>query len=126
MKTDTSRCEVTDAADGDEPIDAELIQDSTESVLTMRLDSSIRADIELKTSTVVGYLNLLMLKDLGADTDALVRQMFDKAYELLDLKKRPRADTPIFAAFFYMREVAGLTRRFLWIHTQRSATDGAR
>ncbi|MFE9024570.1 hypothetical protein ACFYNL_39315 [Streptomyces sp. NPDC007808] len=125
MKTETSRFDVTDAVDGDEAIDVELIADSTDSILAMRMDSSTRADIDLKTTAVFGYLNQLLQEGLGADTDELVRQMFNKAYKLLDLKKRPKADTPVFAAFFYMREVAGLARRFLWIYSQRSGTGAA-
>lgn len=39
VKTETSRSEVTDAVDGEELIDVEMIQDSTESILGMRLDT---------------------------------------------------------------------------------------
>ncbi|MEW2291786.1 hypothetical protein ABZ719_03625 [Streptomyces sp. NPDC006743] len=124
MKTETSRFEVTAPTEGGVPIDIELIQDSTDVALSARLGTSTRADIDAKTPALIGHLQLLLGEELGAD-DELVMQQFRKAYSLLDLKNRPSAEAPTFTAYFFMREVADLTRRLLWIYTQRSGTGAA-
>lgn len=122
MQTETSRFEVTGAEDGDEPFEVELITDSTEAALAMRLGTSTREDIDAKTPILVGHLQRLLTEELGADEDEIVRHQFQKAYRLLDLKNRPTGDAPTFTTYCFMREVASLTRRLLWIYTQRSGT----
>lgn len=125
MKIQTSRFEVTRDQDDDAPIDVELIQDSTDAALALSLGATTREAVDARTPTLIGHLRLLMGEELGADTDHLVRQLFDKAYRVLDLTRRPTPETPTFAAYFFMREVATLTRHFLWIYTRRSGTGAA-
>jgi hypothetical protein len=125
VKTETSRFVVTRAEDGEESIDVELITDSTEAALAMRLGTSTRVDIDARTPVLIGHLQSLLAKDLGADEDEMVRNQLQKAYRVLDLKNRPTEDAPTFTAYFFMREIADLTRRLLWIYTQRSGTGAA-
>ncbi|MGW5130919.1 hypothetical protein [Streptomyces sp. NPDC004135] len=120
MKTETSRFEVVEAEDGDLPIDVELISDATESALALRLGTTTREDIDAKTPALVGHLQMLLGEELGANEDVLVMDLFRKAYTVLDLKNRPTQHAPAFAAFIFMREVADLTRRLLWIYTEPS------
>jgi hypothetical protein len=125
VKTETSRFEVTESAEDGVPIDVELIQDSTDAALAMRLGTSTRKDVDARTPVLLGHLGVLLAEDLGADEDELVREQFRKAYELLDLKRRPSEDATTFTTYFFMREVADVTRRLLWIYIQRSGTGAA-
>ncbi|WP_256220651.1 hypothetical protein [Streptomyces sp. CC53] len=102
------------------PVDVELIGDSTDAALLMELGTTTRDQIDLKTPILTGHLQLLVSEDLGADEDEAVRKLFRQAYALLDLSRRPSQDAPTFVAYFYMREVATLTRRFLWVYSQRN------
>lgn len=104
------------------PIDVELISDSTDAALKMELSTSTREAIDARTIVLIGQLNLLLGEELGADKDPAVVDAFRKAYQLLELSKRPSRQTPSFSAFFYMRDVAGLTRRLLWVYQK---TNGA-
>ncbi|WP_435284344.1 hypothetical protein [Streptomyces koelreuteriae] len=125
MKTETSRLEATRATEDGVSIDVALIKDRTDAALSARMGTSTRDEIDAKTPMLIGHLNILLGEELGADEDDLVMQQFHKAYKLLDLKNRPTPEAPTFAAYFYMREVADLTRRLLWIYTQRSGTGAA-
>ncbi|AWI33232.1 hypothetical protein DDW44_27500 [Streptomyces tirandamycinicus] len=104
------------------PIDVELIGDSTETALVMQLGTSTREDVNTRTPILIGHLQQLLAEELGADKDETVRRLFHEAYRLLDLKTRPAPDATTFAAYMFMGEVASLTRRFLWVYTQRSRT----
>ncbi|NUK43181.1 hypothetical protein HRW13_20430 [Streptomyces lunaelactis] len=104
------------------PVDAEGIGDSTDAALVLALATTTREEIDAKTPVLIGHLQLLLGEELGADEDPTVRELFHKAYAVLDLKNRPTPDTPAFSAFIFMREVASLTRRLLWVYTQRSGT----
>ncbi|MFD5163067.1 hypothetical protein ACFWMJ_34275 [Streptomyces hawaiiensis] len=57
---------------------------------------------------------------MGADEDPEVRPLIRKGYTLVDPKNRPTDRTPSFGAFLYLRDVALLTRRLLWIYTERN------
>lgn len=107
------------------PIDVELIGDSTETALVMKLGTSTRDDIINRTPILIGHLQLFLAEELGADEDEMVRHLFHEAYRLLDLKSRPAPDATTFAAYMFMRDVASLTRQFLRVYTQRSGTGGA-
>ncbi|WP_406126111.1 hypothetical protein [Streptomyces sp. NBC_00989] len=102
------------------PIDVELISDITDGVLKMELSTSTREDIDFKTTRVVGLLSLLLAEDLGADDDGEVMDLFRQAYKLLELTNRPGRQAPSFTAFFFMRDVANLTRRLLWVYVERN------
>jgi hypothetical protein len=101
------------------PVDVETIAESTEAVLSMQMATSTRKDMDASLPEIVGHLNLLLGEDLGADEDEDVRELFRKGYRLIDLQNRPTAETPSFGVFIYLRDVADITRRLLWIYTQR-------
>ncbi|WP_405646486.1 hypothetical protein [Streptomyces sp. NBC_00019] len=102
------------------PIDVELISDIADGVLKMELSTSTREDIDFKTTRVVGLLSLLLAEDLGADDDDEVMDLFRQAYKLLELTNRPGRQALSFTAFFFMRDVANLTRRLLWVYVERN------
>lgn len=120
MTTMTSRDAASKAQSCDDSIDVQQIEDSTEAALIMPLGASTREDIDTKTATLVGELNLLLSKGLGADDDPAVRDLCRRAYRLLEPSERPTKETPAFSAFFYMRDVASLTRRLLWVYAEGS------
>ncbi|MFF4952812.1 hypothetical protein [Streptomyces chattanoogensis] len=103
----------------DLPIDVELVEDSTNSTLLMQLATSTREAIESKTPILVSHLQLLLVEELGADEDPEVREMFSKAYKLLDLRSRPTNETTTFGVFFFNRDLALLARQLLWVYSQR-------
>lgn len=98
-----------------QPIDTELIADSTDVALRMKLGTSTRESIDIRTTAVIEQLNRLLGVDLGADEDPDIRNLVRRANKLLELSARPTKETPAFSAFFYMRDVASLTRRLLWV-----------
>ncbi|BBC36270.1 uncharacterized protein SGFS_075640 [Streptomyces graminofaciens] len=101
------------------PVDVETISESTDAVLAMQMATSTRKDMDRSLPEIIGHLNLLLGEDLGADEDEDVRELFRTGYRLLDLQNRPTAETPSFGAFIYLRDAADITRRLLWIYTQR-------
>ncbi|MEU9882566.1 hypothetical protein [Streptomyces phaeochromogenes] len=101
------------------PVAVETISESTEAALSMQMATSTRKDMDASLPEIVGHLNLLLGEDLGADEDEDVRELFRKGYRLIDLQNRPTAETPSFGVFIYLRDVADITRRLLWIYTQR-------
>ncbi|WP_307840176.1 hypothetical protein [Streptomyces sp. G44] len=113
--------ETSNASSIDGPaIDDELIRDSTDSALAMQLGTTTRGEIDARTPALIGHLERLLVADLGADSDDVVEELYRRAYKLLDLRHRPTPDTPAFTAYFFMRDVAGLARRLLWVYSQRS------
>ncbi|WP_260326255.1 hypothetical protein [Streptomyces sp. TLI_185] len=102
------------------PIDVEGISDVTDGVLKMDLSTSTREDIDFKTTRVVGLLSLLLAEDLGANNDDEVMGLFRQAYKLLELTSRPGRQTASFTAYFFMRDVASLSRRLLWVYVERN------
>jgi hypothetical protein len=104
-------------------IDIELISDSTETALSMQQGTSTRVEIDAATTRIIGHLRLLLSEDLGADKDPTVAELFSKSYHLLDLTRRPTEKTPAFGAFIYLRDVASLTRRLLWVYAQGVGAD---
>ncbi|MFE6098992.1 hypothetical protein ACFVQ4_03415 [Streptomyces laurentii] len=102
------------------PVDIEEISSRTDSVLAMRMDTSTREDIDGVTPAVVRHLNVLLGEDLGADKDPQVRLLVRKGRTLIDYRERPTESTPTFGAWLYLRDTAALTRRLLWIYTERN------
>ncbi|MFI5617477.1 hypothetical protein [Streptomyces sp. NPDC051567] len=105
------------------PIDVEEISSRTDVALTMRMDSTLRADIYRVTPAIVRHLNVLLDQNLGADEDTEVRALVRKGRDLLNPANRPTADAPAFGAFIYLRDAALLTRRLLWVYVQRNELD---
>ncbi|WP_328370329.1 hypothetical protein OG828_44535 [Streptomyces sp. NBC_00457] len=101
-------------------VDAELMAHCTDAALRMQLGTSTREDIDTRTTLVIKHLNQLLAQELGADEDSDVRDLFRQAYRLLDLTSRPTKETAAFNAFVYMRDVANVARRLLWIYTEPS------
>jgi hypothetical protein len=101
-------------------IDAELIADSTDAALQMDLSTSTREDINARTAVVIKQLGLLLGQELGTDVDPNVRALYRQAYRLLELSERPTKETPVFHTFFFMRDVASLTRRLLWVYAEEN------
>ncbi|MFF1447475.1 hypothetical protein ACFVYF_04850 [Streptomyces sp. NPDC058274] len=101
------------------PVAVETISESTEAALSMQMATSTCKDMDASLPEIVGHLNLLLGEDLGADEDEDVRELFRKGYRLIDLQNRPTAETPSFGVFIYLRDVADITRRLMWIYTQR-------
>ncbi|MFJ2341839.1 hypothetical protein [Streptomyces antimycoticus] len=97
-------------------IDTELIADSTDAALQMDLSTSTREDINARTAVVIKQLGLLLGQELDTDEDPAVRALCRQAYRLLELSERPTKETPVFRTFFFMRDVASLTRRLLWVY----------
>ncbi|MFM9583569.1 hypothetical protein [Streptomyces caniscabiei] len=102
------------------PIDTELITGSTDAALRMELSTSTREDINARTTSIIEQLGLLLGQELGADEDPAVRNLCREADRLLNLSDRPTKETPAFSAFFFMRDVAGLTRRLLWVYAEEN------
>ncbi len=102
------------------PFDTELIADSTDAALHMELSTSTREDISARTAIVIKQLGLLLGQELGTDQDPAIRALCRQAYRLLELSERPTKETPVFRAFFFMRDVAGLTRRLLWVYGEKN------
>ncbi|MGW3950946.1 hypothetical protein ACWEKM_08295 [Streptomyces sp. NPDC004752] len=88
------------------PIDVETIRDSVDASLAMRLDTSTREQIDIRTGLLVGHLSTLLAEDLGADQDATVMAHYRACYHLLDLSRRPTDKTPAYECFSFMRELA--------------------
>lgn len=101
------------------PVDVEIISETTKAVLSLQMATSTRKDMDVSLPEIIRHLNLLLGEDLGADEDGELRELFRKGYRLLDLKNRPTVETPSFGAFICLRDAADITRRLLWIYTQR-------
>ncbi|WP_405897923.1 hypothetical protein OG242_10655 [Streptomyces sp. NBC_00727] len=95
------------------PVDVECIRDGLIHALELPLATSTREAIDANIRQVRGHLNLLMGEDLGYDSDVAVRELFRRAYALLDLGRRPIEASPAFEAFAHLRETARVTQHFL-------------
>jgi hypothetical protein len=116
--------ETAEGAEGDyAPIDVEAFSSRTNTVLGLRLDTTTRAAMERQLPTVAGGLNRLLRGGLGAEDGNEVRQLLREGTRLIDLTNRPNAETPTFGIYLYLRDVALVTRRLLWIYTERNGLD---
>jgi hypothetical protein len=104
----------------DTPIDVEAISSQTNAVLGLRMDTTTRAALDQQVPAIAGHLNRLLHEDLGADDDSEVHKLLREGTELVDLTSRPTSETPTFGTFLYLRNVALLTRRLLWIYAERN------
>ncbi|MFJ6569847.1 hypothetical protein ACIQNU_20740 [Streptomyces sp. NPDC091292] len=87
------------------------------------MDTTTRAAMDRHLPKMVLQLNGLLDEDLGAQKDGDVRDLLRKGARLVDLTNRPTSETPTFGAFRYLRDVALLTRRLLWIYAERNGLD---
>ncbi|MER5548485.1 hypothetical protein ABT072_40095 [Streptomyces sp. NPDC002589] len=102
------------------PIDIETISSHTDAVLGLPMGTTTRAVMDRHLPGIAKELNRLLGEDLGADDDREVRDLVREGTRLIDLTNRPNAETPTFGTYIYLREIALLTRRLLWIYTERN------
>jgi hypothetical protein len=116
--------ETAEDTEGDDTlIDVEAISSRTNTVLGLRMDTTTRAAMDRQLPAVAGDLNRLLREDLGADDGNEVRQLLREGTRLIDLTNRPNAETPTFGIYLYLRDVALVTRRLLWIYAERNGLD---
>ncbi|MEU6653381.1 hypothetical protein ABZ904_29085 [Streptomyces sp. NPDC046900] len=109
-------------ADGS-AFDVAVISSQTDAVLGLRMGTTTRATMDRHLPKMAGELNRLLGEDLGAEDDSEVRELIREGISLIDLTNRPTVETPTFGTFMYLRDVALLTRRLLWIYSQRNGLD---
>ncbi|WP_128433813.1 hypothetical protein [Streptomyces cyaneus] len=107
------------------PIVLEAIDESLDTALAIGLAMPDRSLIDATTRNLVDHLRALMAEDLGFDKDPAVRALFQEGYRILDLARRPSAESPHFSAYQYMREVGLLTRRFADVYREMQKRDVA-
>ncbi|WP_234025196.1 MULTISPECIES: hypothetical protein [unclassified Streptomyces] len=116
--------ELADQSEADDfPIDVDSISSHTDSVLSLRMGTTTRAAMDQHLPRIAKELNHLLAEDLGAEDDSDVRDLVRKGTRLVDLTNRPNAETPTFGNFLHLRDVALLTRRLLWIYSERNGLD---
>jgi hypothetical protein len=116
--------ETAEDIEGDDtPIDVEAISSQTNTVLGLRMDTTTRAAMDQQVPAIAGHLNRLLHEDLGADDDSEVRKLLREGTKLVDLTSRPTPETPTFGTYLYLRNLALLTRRLLWIYSQHNGLD---
>ncbi|WP_405594650.1 hypothetical protein [Streptomyces sp. NBC_01092] len=100
--------ETAEDTEGDDtPIDVEAISSRTNAVLGMPMDTTTRAEMDKQLPATAGQLNRLLREGT----------------KLVDLTNRPTAETPTFGTYLYLRDVALLTQRLLWIYAERNGLD---
>lgn len=107
------------------PIVLEAVDESVATALAVGLAMPDRSVIEATTRDLVGHLRALMAEDLGFDEDPAVQALFREGYRVLDLTRRPTAESTHFGAYQYMREVGLLTRRFADVYREAQEQDEA-
>ncbi|MDO0912681.1 hypothetical protein QQM39_18070 [Streptomyces sp. DT2A-34] len=107
------------------PIVLEAVDESVATALAVGLAMPDRPVIDATTRDLVGHLRALMAEDLGFDGDPAVQALFREGYRVLDLTRRPTAESTQFGAYQYMREVGLLTRRFADVYRETQEQDEA-
>lgn len=105
------------------PIVLEAVDESVATALAVGLAMPERPLIDATTRDLVGHLRALMAEDLGFDGDPAVQALFREGYRVLDLTRRPTAESTHFGAYQYMREVGLLTRRFADVYRETQEQD---
>ncbi|MFF5144148.1 hypothetical protein ACFY6U_31210 [Streptomyces sp. NPDC013157] len=109
---------VEDIEDDDALINVEAISAQTNSILALRMGTTTRAVMDKQVPAIARHLNQLLREDLGADDDSEVRQLRRKGTRLVDL-----TNPPSFGTYLYLRDAALLTRRLLWVYSERNGLD---
>ncbi|MFD4542497.1 hypothetical protein [Streptomyces bauhiniae] len=104
----------------DDPICVPEVTSLTDTVLGFRLGTTTREQMDHYMPRLASELSGLLDTDLGAQEDADTQQIVRQARKLIELPNRPTAETPTFGTFIYLREIADLSRRLLWIYTSRN------
>ncbi|MGW1558278.1 hypothetical protein ACWCQ1_17410 [Streptomyces sp. NPDC002144] len=105
--------------DGD-PFSVAEASSLSDTVLTFRLGTTTREQLDRYLPRLANELSGILDTDLGAQEDGDVQQIVRKARKLIELPNRPTSETPTFGTFIYLRDVATLLRRLLWIYTARN------
>ncbi|MEV5100961.1 hypothetical protein AB0K55_03500 [Streptomyces massasporeus] len=101
----------------------DAISSQTNTVLGQEMGTTTRAAMDRQVPAIAHHLNRLLREDLGADDDSEVRSLLRRGTRLVDLTNRPTAETPTFGTYLYLRDVALLTRRLLWVYAERNGLD---
>ncbi|WP_069864899.1 hypothetical protein [Streptomyces malaysiensis] len=101
-------------------IDVAAISWQTDIVLRLRMGTTTRAAMDRNLPKMANELNRLLGEDLGAEDNREVRELIREGTRLIDLTNRPTVETPTFGTFVYLRDIALLTRRLLWIYSERN------
>jgi hypothetical protein len=104
------------------PIVLDGVDESVETALAVGLVMPERAVIDATTRDLLGHLRVLMGEDLGFDADLPVQALYQEGYRVLDLMRRPTAESTHFGAYQYMRELGLLTRRFADAYRETQGT----
>jgi hypothetical protein len=104
------------------PILMEGVDESVETALAVGLAMPERSVIDATTRDLIGHLRALMGEDLGFEEDPAVQALFQEGYRVLDLTRRPTAESTHFGAYQYMRELGLLTRRFAAVYRETLGT----
>ncbi|WP_143687448.1 hypothetical protein [Streptomyces sp. NRRL S-646] len=107
------------------PIVLETVDETVATALAVGLAMPDRPVIDATTRDLVSHLRALMAEDLGFDEDSAVQALFREGYRVLDLTRRPTAESTHFGAYQYMREVGLLTRRFADVYREAQEQDAA-
>jgi hypothetical protein len=107
------------------PIVLEAVDESVATALAVGLTMPDRPVIDATTRVLISHLRALMAEDLGFDEDPAVQALFREGYRILDLTRRPTAESTHFGAYQYMREVGLLTRRFADVYRETHEQDAA-
>ncbi|MBB6421953.1 hypothetical protein [Streptomyces sp. AK010] len=107
------------------PIALDAVDESVETALAVGLAMPERSVIDATTRDLIGHLRVLMAEDLGFDVDPAVQALFREGYRVLDLTRRPSAESTQFSAYQYMREVGLLTRRFADVYRETQVKEEA-
>ncbi|MFJ9540624.1 hypothetical protein ACIRPX_25570 [Streptomyces sp. NPDC101225] len=110
---------------GQLPIVLEAVDESVATALAVGLAMPDRSVIDATTRGLVSHLRVLMAEDLGFDEDPAVQALCREGYRVLDLTRRPTAESTHFGAYQYMREVGLLTRRFADVYREAQEQDEA-
>lgn len=123
MKTVASTGKARELAEESEEISGICVAEITsltETVLGFRLGTTTREQLDHYVPRLAKELNGLLGTDIGAEDDSDAQELVRRATRLVELSARPTADTPTFGAFFYLRDVANLSRRLLWLYMDRN------
>ena len=101
----------------------DAVDETVDTALAIGLAMPDRPVIDATTRDLVGHLRALMAEELGFDEDAAVQALFREGYRVLDLTRRPSAESTHFGAYQYMREVGLLTRRFADVYRETQEED---
>ncbi|MFE3589372.1 hypothetical protein ACFXOY_17845 [Streptomyces niveus] len=106
-------------------IDVGTIRDAVSIARETPVSRNARPQIASTTATMIGMLELLLGEDLNFDRDEAVRSMYEAAYRLLRIDRRPTNDDPTVVAWQYMRDVAEMTSQLVETYAGQQGEGGS-